>query len=582
MANLLENSLNPRQVSGAPTIGRGPESGVDYFGDIGARQSVGLRRPQPQARPSPRPRPTGRAVSMDPGARTPAQLDSSPVSPTMRPTTEYVPPMGANSQQSLSPSETASNYFAGGGKPLASPQTVATALQVAGLAVPGLGGVGSLIRGAVKDQESMDQNNERDLSGLVRAPLGLAGATPLGAEAALSAADAARRYSDDDPSNDPSLRTYAPSLANAALSQFGTESARQLAAGANIAMRTMGAEDPGAGGVGTAVKTRAAIDAERAAAEQAAKEAAAAKAARPGIPTPPVGADTRPGGFDNPSFNPDNPNTISALDSVRQFENDWNARNTGGDWGGGAGGMNNSAGSGFGGSSSESRGFAADGGLAVDDGFSGVGMPVQGTANMQMGNRSDGVTMGNMPAQPSVQAQVQRALRDPATVQRLLALPMQLMQTGELTPDEVMTMGRVAEAAMYSPQLYPQLRAFVEEQGMTPLPPAYDPGVIVNIVVIAKALQAQMPATPPGQVPSTGQAQVEQPVPGFGNGGFIRGPGTGRSDSIGTVNESSGAPVKVATDEYIIPAHVVRAKGREFFDNLLRRYDPSQNGGQNG
>jgi hypothetical protein len=28
----------------------------------------------------------------------------------------------------------------------------------------------------------------------------------------------------------------------------------------------------------------------------------------------------------------------------------------------------------------------------------------------------------------------------------------------------------------------------------------------------------------------------------------------------------------VANEEYIIPAHVVRAKGREFFDNLLRRY----------
>jgi hypothetical protein len=55
-------------------------------------------------------------------------------------------------------------------------------------------------------------------------------------------------------------------------------------------------------------------------------------------------------------------------------------------------------------------------------------------------------------------------------------------------------------------------------------------------------------------------------------GGMIRGPGTGRSDSIGTVNESTGEPVRVANGEYIIPEHVVRAKGQEFFDNLLRRY----------
>jgi len=56
------------------------------------------------------------------------------------------------------------------------------------------------------------------------------------------------------------------------------------------------------------------------------------------------------------------------------------------------------------------------------------------------------------------------------------------------------------------------------------------------------------------------------------NGGFLQGPGTGRSDSIGTINESSGQPVKVANGEYVIPKHVVDAKGRDFFDSLLRRY----------
>jgi hypothetical protein len=56
------------------------------------------------------------------------------------------------------------------------------------------------------------------------------------------------------------------------------------------------------------------------------------------------------------------------------------------------------------------------------------------------------------------------------------------------------------------------------------------------------------------------------------DGGMLHGPGTGRSDSIGTVNSSTGQPVKVANGEYVIPAHVVKAKGREFFDNLLRRY----------
>jgi len=122
---------------------------------------------------------------------------------------------------------------------------------------------------------------------------------------------------------------------------------------------------------------------------------------------------------------------------------------------------------------------------------------------------------------------------------------------------------------MFNPELYPQLRAFVAEQGMTPLPPAYDPRVITRVFASSKALQEETPA---GQVPNTDQAQVQSPTPGEGNGGYLQGPGTGRSDSIGTVNETTGQPVKVANGEYVVPAHVVRAKGREFFDNLLRRY----------
>jgi hypothetical protein len=104
---------------------------------------------------------------------------------------------------------------------------------------------------------------------------------------------------------------------------------------------------------------------------------------------------------------------------------------------------------------------------------------------------------------------------------------------------------------------------------MAPLPPTFDQEVIVRIMAVARGLQQ---ATPPGQVPGTAQAQMQRPVPGAGNGGYLQGPGTGRSDSIGTINESTGEPVKVANGEYVIPAHVVRAKGRDFFDNLLRRY----------
>lgn len=192
-----------------------------------------------------------------------------------------------------------------------------------------------------------------------------------------------------------------------------------------------------------------------------------------------------------------------------------------------------------------------------------------------MGGQGQGqMMMGAQPDAQQIQAQVAQIMRDPQRLQTMLARPVQLMQSGELTPDEVVTMGRVAQASMFNPALYPQLRQFVAAQGMTPLPPSFDPMVITNIIVIAQALQQMQGAqgaTPAGQVPNMAQAQMQNPT-GMKNGGYLQGPGTGRSDSIGTINESTGSPVKVANGEYVIPEHVVRAKGRDFFDGLLRKY----------
>lgn len=233
-------------------------------------------------------------------------------------------------------------------------------------------------------------------------------------------------------------------------------------------------------------------------------------------------------------------------------------------------------GGGYGGTS-----FAADGGLATSNGFMrpmpGItqkymnGGPVQGGPMLSMGYADGGMMgqMGGKPTSSNVSRQVDAMLRDPRARQALLARPQQLMASGELTPDEVTTMGRVAEAALFSPELYPQLRQFVAAQGMNPLPATFDPTVIMRIMAIARGLQQETPA---GQVPGMDQAQMRSPVPGEENGGYLQGPGSGRSDSIGTINDSTGSPVKVSNGEYVIPEHVVRAKGREFFDNLLRRY----------
>jgi len=179
-----------------------------------------------------------------------------------------------------------------------------------------------------------------------------------------------------------------------------------------------------------------------------------------------------------------------------------------------------------------------------------------------------------------INMRVNQIVRDPQFQQAVIGKMQQLMTSGQLTPQEVTMMGQIAEASMQNPALYPKLRAFVAEQGMSPLPPAFDPSVIMKVLAISRVLQESGAGqaapgggqpTPPGQVPPTSQAQMQNPN-GMANGGFLQGPGTGRSDSIGTVNESSGQPVKVANGEYVIPEHIVRAKGRDFFDKMLRQY----------
>jgi len=57
----------------------------------------------------------------------------------------------------------------------------------------------------------------------------------------------------------------------------------------------------------------------------------------------------------------------------------------------------------------------------------------------------------------------------------------------------------------------------------------------------------------------------------FRHGGRIRGPGSGTSDSVPAIVDGR-KQIKVSNGEFIIPDDVVRVKGQEFFDNLLKKY----------
>jgi phage-related protein len=58
---------------------------------------------------------------------------------------------------------------------------------------------------------------------------------------------------------------------------------------------------------------------------------------------------------------------------------------------------------------------------------------------------------------------------------------------------------------------------------------------------------------------------IRIPVPHFADGGHVRGPGTGRSDSV---------PAMLSNGEYVIPAHVVKRHGVGYFDRIRGGHDP--------
>jgi hypothetical protein len=201
-----------------------------------------------------------------------------------------------------------------------------------------------------------------------------------------------------------------------------------------------------------------------------------------------------------------------------------------------------------------------------------VNMPMGG---MPMGGSPTGVGV-NM--QQGAQAQIgeqdiqQFMQQHPQQVQQIAMELQQLLQTGEVTSQQLNMAEQLAVVALQNPQMYPQMRQFAVRQGLIEeqdIPQQYDQGMLFAVILAARAAKAGG-----GQMGAQQMAPIEEPMnfadggyvtPGSNakNGGKVVGPGTGTSDSI---------PIRVSAGEYVIPERIVREKGKEFFDNMLAKY----------
>jgi deferrochelatase/peroxidase EfeB len=150
----------------------------------------------------------------------------------------------------------------------------------------------------------------------------------------------------------------------------------------------------------------------------------------------------------------------------------------------------------------------------------------------------------------------QFANQQPEQMAQIKQAVMESMQAGELTPQELNMMVQLATVASQNPEMYPNVRRFAIQQGIATeqdLPQQYDAGLVFTILLAARAVQSEMGG---GGMPQAG------PVPSMAQGGKV--PPSRKSDGSVLINAHEG--------EYVIPANVVKMKGKEFFDSMVEKY----------
>jgi hypothetical protein len=221
---------------------------------------------------------------------------------------------------------------------------------------------------------------------------------------------------------------------------------------------------------------------------------------------------------------------------------------------------------------------------------SGMGGPASFAPSYQMGGMigaggmpdSTGVGLapqgqpqgGAMPPQMLEMQVNQFASQRPQEMAQIKQVIMAELQSGELTQQELNMIVQLATVAAQNPEMYPYVRNFAIQQGIATeedLPQQYDQGLIFVLLLAARAVQADVggqnmmqggtPAMAGGPEITSGQVS-SGPIPSMARGGMT--PDSKKPDGSVLINAHEG--------EYVIPANVVKMKGKEFFDSLIEKY----------
>jgi hypothetical protein len=218
----------------------------------------------------------------------------------------------------------------------------------------------------------------------------------------------------------------------------------------------------------------------------------------------------------------------------------------------------------------QAGGMIGAGGMPDPTGM-GMGAAPSGNVGLTPQGQPQGGTMSPQMMEMQVN---QFANQHPQELAQIKQAIMQVMQTGELTQQELNMIVQLATVAAQNPDMYSYVRNFAIQQGIATeqdLPAQYDQGLVFVLLLAARAIQADVggqnmmqggtPAMAGG--PEIAAAQVTSGAPpSMAKGGMT--PDSKKADGSVLINAHEG--------EFVIPANVVKMKGKEFFDSLIEKY----------
>ena len=174
---------------------------------------------------------------------------------------------------------------------------------------------------------------------------------------------------------------------------------------------------------------------------------------------------------------------------------------------------------------------------------------------------------GPVPVQ-AMEQDIQRLVKErPEEILKIKSAVMQLLQTGDLSPQELNMMEQLATAAVQNPELYPQIRQFAIQQGLgseQDIPQQYDQGLAYAILLAARAAQSGVGG---GGVPQAA-GQVPQPVGQPVQGSFRRG-----GEVPASRNTDGTVPINAHDGEFVFKRGAVKALGLEKLNAMNDKYE---------